>query len=386
MKAKKNGNLPSVNLKLLAMVSTLLFNTAAGAADAVKQDATTQNAAAGSAVHDSAKNGGDAVNPAAPTSPAKMRKGLPYYAKVGDMYVTWIDYNNEYATETRKKFYHGKPSDDAVAAFQRQIGDTLVTNAMLVLEAKRRKIKPDEAFVKQQLDQYEQRFAKNPNWPEARPRVLPILTERVQNENLRSKLEELVRNVPAPSKKQLRKYYAEHQDKFTAPPATRVSVILIKVDPGAPDTDWQKASEQAQDLVKRLRAGEDFAELAREYSGDKTAEDGGDMGYLHEGMLPGLPAETVSKLQPGETSDPVNLMEGVGIFRLVERKEAKVNSFEASEPRAKELWLKEQSDNAWNSLIANLKKSTPVQVDESHFLPLPDAAENTAGSADKAKP
>ncbi len=388
VKAKKNGNPQNVNLRLLAMISTLLFSAAAGAADAVKQDGTTQNAAAsGSAVHDSAKSGGDAVSPATPASPAKKHKGLPYYAKVGDMYVNWIDYNNEYATEARKKFYHGKPSEDDVAAFQRQIGDTLVTNAMLVLEAKRRKIKPDEAFVKQQLDQYEQRFAKNPNWPEARARVLPILTERVQNENLRSKLEEQVRNVPAPSKKQLRKYYAEHQDKFTAPPATRVSVILIKVDPGAPDTDWQKASEQAQDLVKRLRAGEDFAELAREYSGDKTAADGGDMGYLHEGMLPGLPAETVSKLQPGETSDPVNLMEGVGIFRLIERKEAKVNSFEAVEPRAKELWLKEQSDNAWNSLIAKLKKSTPVQVDESHFLPLPAAAEKTAAeSADKAKP
>ncbi|MGA9667005.1 MAG: peptidylprolyl isomerase [Gallionella sp.] len=381
MNAKRRGNSRNINPKLLALISTLLFSTAAVAADTVKQDGTTQNSAAsGPAVHESAKVGSSAA------SPAKKRKKLPYYAKVGDIYINWIDYNNEYATEARKKFYHGKPSDDAIAAFQRQIGDTLVTNAMLVQEAKRRKIKPDEAFVKEQLDQYEQRFAKNPNWPAARPRVLPILTERMQNANLRSKLEEQVRNVPDPSKKQLRKYYADHQDKFTAPPATRVSVILIKVDPGAPDTDWQKASEQAQDLVKRARAGEDFAELAREYSGDKTAADGGDMGYLHEGMLPGLPAETVGKLQPGETSDPVKLMEGVGIFRLVERHEAKVNSFEASEPRAKELWLKEQSDNAWNSLIAKLKKNTPVEVDESHFLPLPAVAENAADDAKNAKP
>jgi parvulin-like peptidyl-prolyl isomerase len=388
VKAKRNGNPQNVNLKLLAMIGVMLVSTAAIAAEAVKQqDGSTQNAATpGSAMHGGPKNGGDAVNPAAPASPAKKHKGLPYYAKVGNMYVTWIDYNNEYAAEARKKFYHGKPSDDAIASFQREIGDTLVTNAMLVQEAKRRKLKPDQAFVKQQLDQYEQRFAKNPNWPAARARVLPILTERAQYENLRSKLEELVRNVPAPSKKQLRKYYAEHQDKFTAPPATRVSVILIRVDPGAPDSDWQKATEEGQDLVKRLRAGEDFAELAREYSGDKTAADGGDMGYLHEGMLPGLPAETVSKLQPGETSDPVHLMEGVGIFRLVERQEAKVNSFEAVEPRAKELWLKEQSDNAWNSLIAKLKKTTPVQVDESHFLPLPSTTENKADSTDKAIP
>jgi peptidyl-prolyl cis-trans isomerase C len=115
------------------------------------------------------------------------------------------------------------------------------------------------------------------------------------------------------------------------------------------------------------------------------------MGYLHEGMLPGLPAETVAKLQPGETSDPVNLMEGVAIFRLIDRKQSKVNSFDVAKPRATELWLAEQSDNAWNSLIAKLKKNTPVQVDESRFLPLPvstekPATEKPAASMETTKP
>jgi peptidyl-prolyl cis-trans isomerase C len=199
-------------------------------------------------------------------------------------------------------------------------------------------------------------------------------------------LEKLVRNVPPPSVKQLRKYYAAHPEKFTPPPQQRVSTILLRMDPGAPNTDWQKANEEAQDLVKRLRAGEDFAELARQYSGDSTAEEGGDMGYLHEGMLPGLPAATVSKLQPGETSDPVNLMEGVAIFRLTERKQPGISSFEASRQRVRELWLTEQSEIAWNSLIARLKKNTPVQVDESRFLPLPVVTEKPAESIETSKP
>ena len=290
------------------------------------------------------------------------------------MYISWLDYNYAYANESRKKFYHGKPSESTVAAFQRQIGDTLVTNAMLVQEAKRRKLKPDAVLIKQQLDQYEQSFAKNPNWAEARPRVMPIITRRFENENLRIQLENLVRDVPAPSVKQLRKYYAAHPEKFTSPPQQRVAIILLRVDPSAPDTDWQKATEAGQGLVKRLRAGEDFATLARDYSGDATAEEGGDMGYLHEGMLPGLPAETVRKLQPGETSDPVTLMEGVAIFRLVERKQAEISSFKAVQQRARELWLTEQSENAWNSLVAKLKKDTPVQLDESRFLPRPATA------------
>ena len=378
MKLKRNGNIRNIGLTLIALLSTTVLGAAADASAEPANQGIANPAVAPSPTAQEKNKAVVSAEPAAPDSKAQKSKGLPYYAKVGNAkpgttYVTWIDYNYEYSSEASKKFYHGKPSEASVAAFQRQIGDTLVTNAMLVLEAKRRKLKPDDDVIKQGLEKYQQHFANDPKWPEARPRVLPIITARLQNENLRDKLEKLVRNVPPPSVKQLKKYYADHPEKFTAPPQPRVAVLLLRVDPGAPDADWQKASEQGRDLVKRLRAGEDFAELARQYSGDSSAEAGGDMGYLHEGMLPELPSETVSKLQPGEISDPVNLMEGVGIFRLIDRKPAETRSFKAVQARAKELWLNEQSDNAWNSLIARLKKNTPVQVDESRFLPLPVA-------------
>lgn len=373
MKSKRNDNIKNIKLTLIALIGAMLLSVQATAADTAQQgDDTKVNTPPAGAQDDKNNQVISDDLTALDTPPKKVRKS-PIFAKVGSMSITWFDYENEYANESRKKFYHGKPSESAVATFQREIGDKLITNAMLVQEAKRRKLKPDNALVKQQLEQFEQRVAQNPKWPASRPRVLPIITARFQNENLRTKLEELVRNVPSPSKKQLRKYYDAHPEKFTSPPQQRVATILLRVDPSAPDADWQKAIEQGEGLVKRLRAGEDFAELARDYSGDVTAEDGGDMGYLHEGMLPGLPAETVSKLQPGETSDPVTLMEGVGIFRLIDRQQATTLSFKAAEQRARNLWRTEQSDNAWNSLIAKLKKNTSVQKDESHFFPLSPA-------------
>ena len=77
---------------------------------------------------------------------------------------------------------------------------------------------------------------------------------------------------------------------------------------------------------------------------------------------------------------------GTAIFRLTERKQPEINGFKVVRQRAKELWLTEQSGSAWNSLIARLKKNTPVQVDESHFLPLPVATEKPAGSVETTKP
>ena len=295
------------------------------------------------------------------------------FATVGNTVITWQEYQNAYTNESNNKFYHAKPNENELAAFQRQVGDKLVNDALLVQEAKRRKLQPDNEAVNQELQKYEQRFVNDPNWPAARPRVLPIITQRLQNENIRNQLEKLVRDVPAPTEKQLREYYGTHPEKFTAPPQPRISVILIRLDPSSSEEEWQKATEEAQGLVKRARAGEDFAALARDYSGDVTAEDGGDMGYLHTGMLPGLPEDIVSKLHPGETSEPVRLLEGVAIFRLTDRIQAKISNFEDSQERVSELLRKEQSDLAWDSLIAKLKKKTPIHVNESRFLPLPPA-------------
>lgn len=300
------------------------------------------------------------------------------FATVGKEIITWQDYRNAYISESNNKFYHAKPTKDVLAAFQRQVGDKLVVNALLVQEAKRRKLKPDNAAVERELQKYEQQFAHDPKWPEARPRVLPVITKRLQDENIRSKLEELVRNVPPPSTKQLREYYDAHPEKFTSPPQPRISVILIRVDPSSPEEEWHKAMEEGEGLVKRLRSGEDFAVLARDYSSDVTAEEGGDMGYLHTGMLPGLPEQIVSNLKPGDTSDAVKLLEGVAIFRLTDRIQPPKSSFDGSQQRVSDLLLSEQSDIAWNSLIAKLKKKTPIHVNESRFLPLTAAAKKPA--------
>jgi peptidyl-prolyl cis-trans isomerase C len=333
-----------------------------------------------------------AAKPVAPSTTTAKKQ--PIFATVGNNEISWKEYKEAYLSESNTKFYHAKPNEAELAAFQRQVGEKLITNALLVQEAKRRKLKPDNAAVQQelpeQLQKYEKRFANDPNWPEARKRVLPIVTPviitRLQDENIRTKLEELVRNVPPPTTQQLRQYYDANPKKFTSPPQPRVSVILLRVDPSSSDDEWNKAMEEGEGLVKRARAGEDFATLARDYSGDITAEEGGDMGYMHSGMLPGLPEETVSKLQPGETSDPVKLLEGIAIFRLTDRILPAPSSFESSEQRIRELWLSEQSDIAWNSLIKKLRKNTPVKIDESRFLPLTSAAKKPAKSEGAALP
>ena len=98
------------------------------------------------------------------------------------------------------------------------------------------------------------------------------------------------------------------------------------------------------------------------------------LGQLDIGMLPDGTQQVLNAMKPGEISNPVQLLEGMAVFRLTDRKVAKLNSFEAVQGRAQDLLQRDQADQAWKKLIAELRKKTPAQVDQSRFLPLADNA------------
>ena len=163
------------------------------------------------------------------------------------------------------------------------------------------------------------------------------------------------------------------------PEKLRLSVIMLKVDPSSPKAAWDKARSEATALRKRIAAGEDFGALARKYSGDHTAKDGGDMGYLHRGMLPDGVDKVAEGLKRGEVSEPVSLLEGVSLLKLVERKPSEQRAFADVKARAGELWQRDEAEKRWKSFLVDLRKATPIRVNESLYLPLPKQTPVKAG-------
>lgn len=306
----------------------------------------------------------------APTVGAATVVAPAIFAKVGDVVITQDEYKTAFDAAARGKFYHGKPPEHEVALLQREVGDQMVARILLLREAKQRGLRPDAAEIQKTVQGYEQRYAGSEQWKKNRAQALPPLVARLEQEDLLSQLEKTVRGGVKVSEKQVKAYYAAHQEQFTEPEQMRVSVILLKVEPSATSATWKKAEEQAQALAKRVRAGEDFAALARQHSGDGSAPQGGDMGYLHSGMLPEGTQAALAKLKNGETSDAVRLLEGLAVFRLTDRKVARLRDFEAVKVRAQELAQRELGNDTWTAFIADLKTKTAIQMDQSRFLPL----------------
>ena len=125
--------------------------------------------------------------------------------------------------------------------------------------------------------------------------------------------------------------------------------------------------DEAMRLIKQLRSGtgNTFAELARLHSGDESAAAGGDLGYVHKGMLTDEAQHILDHMNAGDISEPVQLLKGIAIFRLDERIKPALNTFDDSEIRARGLLTRENQELAWEKFLEGLRASTPIRVNES---------------------
>lgn len=101
-----------------------------------------------------------------------------------------------------------------------------------------------------------------------------------------------------------------------------VSHILLSLPEAASPGQLEEVAARAEDLVRRSRVGEDFAQLAVTHSNSQTALEGGRLGWRKGTELPTFIAELVPGMQPGEVSEPVRTPSGYHIIRLNERRGA----------------------------------------------------------------
>lgn len=115
------------------------------------------------------------------------------------------------------------------------------------------------------------------------------------------------------------KYYSEHAKEFETPRQALVSHILARVpDIGGSETE-DRARAKIADAIRRVKAGEDFAKLARELSEDPaSAPKGGDLGFIKQGEMNPVFEQAAFALKKGEVS-PEPIRTGFGYHALLVR-------------------------------------------------------------------
>jgi peptidyl-prolyl cis-trans isomerase D len=181
-------------------------------------------------------------------------------------------------------------------------------------------IHPTDAELKAYYDQHKTAYANS--IPEKR-KISYVLIDT-------AKLESEVKVT----QQELQSYYDQHRDEYRVPEQVNVRHILIKTPlPGADGKVDQKGVEEArkkaQDILKQLKAGGNFADLAKKYSEDTaSAKDGGSLGWIQRGRTVPEFEKVAFSLLKGQTSDLVQSSYGFHIIQVEDKQDAHLKTLD----------------------------------------------------------
>jgi peptidyl-prolyl cis-trans isomerase D len=132
----------------------------------------------------------------------------------------------------------------------------------------------------------------------------------------------------------LRSYYDQHRDEYRVPEQVNVRHILIKTPPAGPDGKVDQkaldaAKAKAEDLLKQLKAGGKFEDLAKKYSEDPgSAKNGGSLGWVGRGRTVPEFEKVAFSLSKGGTSELVKSSYGFHIIHVDDKQDAHMKSLD----------------------------------------------------------
>jgi len=212
---------------------------------------------------------------------------------------------------------------DVADEYKKQNTKVKFEYAVLSMDDVMKDIKPTDAELHSYYDAHKQQYVNSV--PEKR-QVRYIV---IDNSKLANQVQ--VNNTD------LQAYYRDHQDQYRVPDQVNLRHILVKTPlPGADgktDPNAVKAAEKkAEDILAKLKAGGDFAALAKQYSDDTaSAQNGGSLGWIQKGRAPEFEKAAFS-LKKGETSGLVQSSYGFHIIRLDDKQEAHLKSLDEVKP------------------------------------------------------
>ncbi|HWS03320.1 MAG TPA: SurA N-terminal domain-containing protein, partial [Gammaproteobacteria bacterium] len=182
--------------------------------------------------------------------------------------------------------------------------------------------------------------------------------EQVKLQYLELSLDSLTKGLTA-TDAEIEQMYASEKERLTVAEQRRARHILIKAEEGASKDAVAGAQKQAEDLVKRLRAGEDFAKLAKEFSQDPgSAAEGGDLGLFGKGMMVPEFDEATFSLAKDTISDPVRSPFGFHIIQVTEIQAAKIPDLAEAREQIVEDVLRKQAEALFFERSETLGKIT----------------------------
>jgi len=159
-----------------------------------------------------------------------------------------------------------------------------------------------------------------------------------------------------------RKFYQENLDRyFKKGERVRASHILIGTEKAASAEEKRKAKEKIEAILKRVKGGEDFAEIARKESTCPSAARGGELGPFGRGQMAPSFERVAFSLQPGEVSQVVETLYGYHIIKLAEKLPPTTEQFEEVRGKISEFLKAEKIRKGVAAYLQELRSKAKIE-------------------------
>ena len=178
--------------------------------------------------------------------------------------------------------------------------------------------------------------------------------------------------VQQPTQQEIQQYYTAHQTEFSAPEQARARHILIKVDRGADAKTDAAAKAKADDILKQIQSGGNFADLAKKNSDDPGSKDsGGELGFAKRGMMVPEFDNAIFTQKIGDTK-VIKTQFGYHIVQVEERQNAHTQSLNEVLPTIQATLIRQKSTTAQQNYAQQLTseaiKNGLQKTAEAHHL------------------
>ena len=252
----------------------------------------------------------------------------------------------------------------------RQALDTLIDMELLYQESQRRGFEISEERIEEQVINLLDQFADEERFSGALEQI------GINKDELRTEfkkqiaIQDMIDLDIAPSvsvlEQEPRDYYENNPNFFLTPEQVQARHILILVGSDAGGEEKSAARSRIEEIRNRIIAGEDFAELASQFSEDGSSANGGDLGYFRKEQMVKPFADAAFSLKIGKLSGIVATEFGFHLIQVTDRKTESIIPYEEIQARIVEYLHREKVMVAIEELAAQLRSQAEI---EEYSLP-----------------
>lgn len=292
-------------------------------------------------------------------------------AIVNDDIITLSQYKNQHDSlyQMMRAQLQGEEFQEQYRRVRKELLDTMITELLLLQEARKRGINVDEQ-LKLAIENIKEENNLNSDeelWRVMRQQGIdPEAWKQQMRESIMKQgiiVTEVDRSIVLDDS-EIVNYYKLHPEEFTEPAEFSLRAIYI--------SSAEKTGSEVEDLKgeieSKITAGEDFANLAGTYSEGPAMENQGDLGTFKKGELEKTLEQAVEKLKVGETTSWIMFKDGWHLLKLEDKKEERLKSFDEARQEIDKKLFNEKRRKRLEDFIKELKEKSYIKILNSNPL------------------